>query len=309
MLDYRKEIFKDVDMEPVRFLLDQCSTRSLEQGQTLVHAGETTAVVYMILSGRFRVHLPDDPVNPVIVLEPGQSIGEVSIIDQQPAAASIIADAPSRVLEINEDIFWEMIRHSQAIAYNMLLVLSQRLRYGNTIISKIKDLLNEYEYHATVDPLTSLYNRRWLDKMLARIMHRCTANRQPLSVLMIDIDYFKQFNDRHGHIAGDQALRTISTTIIENLRPEDLVTRYGGEELFALLPGLELVAAEAVAERLRSAISKAEIRLQEDSLLPALTASVGIAQLQEQMSPEQLIHAADQALYRAKHSGRNAVSR
>ena len=311
--DYRElnsqEIFKGVDMGPVRSLLDRCTTRFVEQGQAIVHAGESNHVLYLILSGQFRVHLPDDLNNPIIILESGQSIGEISIIDHQPASASVIADVPSQVLEINEDVFWKMVEHSHAIAYNTLVVMAQRLRYGNTIINKIKELLSEYEYNATVDPLTSLYNRRWLDNMLSRIMHRCAANRQPLSVLMIDIDFFKQYNDKHGHIAGDRALRAISGTIIQNLRPEDLVTRYGGEELFALLPGLDLDAAAAVAERLRSAVSKAEVRLHDNTLLPPLTASVGIAQMQGQMLPDQLIHAADEALYRAKHSGRNTVSR
>lgn len=306
---YKQEIFKGADLDPVRFLLDQCSTRTIEQGQTLIQAGETCHVLYLILSGRFRVHPPDDINHPIVVLATGQSIGEISVIDHQPASATVIADEPSQVMVINEDMFWEILKHSQAIAYNTLLVLTQRLRYGNTIINKIKKLLSEYEYHATIDPLTSMYNRRWLDNMLGRIMQRCEANQQPLSVLMIDIDYFKNYNDTHGHIAGDRALRTISETIIRNLRPEDLVTRYGGEELFALLPGLDLDAAGSVAERLRNAISKADIRLHNETLLPPLTASVGIAQMQGQMHPDQLIHSADEALYRAKHSGRNTVCR
>lgn len=306
---FRQEIFKDVDIETISSLLGQCSVRSVKQGQTLIRAGETNHTLYLILAGRFRVHLAGDLNNPVLTLKVGQSIGEISIIDHQPSSASVIADIPSQVLVISEDKFWEMVEHSHAVAYNTLFILAQRLRYGNTIINKIKDLLSEYEYHATVDPLTSMYNRRWLDNMLGRIMHRCTANRQSLSVLMIDIDHFKQFNDRHGHIAGDRALRSISATIIQNLRPEDLVTRYGGEELFALLPGLDMSAAESVAERLRTAVSNAEIRLQDNSLAPGLTASVGVAQLQDNMQPDQLIQAADEALYRAKHSGRNRVSR
>jgi len=306
---YRQEIFKDVDLDPVRFLLDQCSVRTVQEGDTLIHAGDSSRILYLILSGRFRVHSPDDMDNPIVVLETGQSIGEISVIDYQPASATVIADQPSQVMVIGEDMFWEILNHSQAIAYNTLLVLTQRLRYGNTIINNIKKLLSEYEYHATIDPLTSMYNRRWLDNMLSRIMHRCEANHQPLSVLMVDIDYFKIFNDTHGHLAGDRALRTISETIIRNLRPEDLVTRYGGEELFALLPGLDLDAAGTVAERLRNAICKEKIRLNNETLLPPLTASVGIAQMQEQMLPDQLIHSADEALYRAKHSGRNTVSR
>ena len=305
----KQEIFTGVDMELIRPLLDKCRILDIEKEQTIIHAGNASQALYLILTGRFRVHLPDDLNKPVIVLEAGQSIGEISIIDRQPASASVIADCNSRVLVIDEIIFWDMVRQSHSIAYNTLLVLAQRLRYGNTIISKIKELLSEYEYNATVDSLTGLYNRRWLDAMFNRIMQRCATNKEPLSVMMIDLDFFKQFNDTHGHIAGDRALRVIARTIMQNLRPEDLVTRYGGEELFALLPGLDLTAAMAVAERLRVAISKAEIRVHDNLPLPSLTASAGIAEMRAADTPDQLIHAADEALYRAKHYGRNAVSR
>ena len=305
----KQEIFTGVDMELIRPLLDKCRILDIEKERTIIHAGSASQALYLILTGRFRVHLPDDLNKPVIVLEAGQSIGEISIIDHQPASASVIADCDSRVLVIDDNIFWEMVRQSHSIAYNTLLVLAQRLRYGNTIISKIKELLSEYEYNATVDSLTGLYNRRWLDAMFKRIMQRCATNQEPLSVLMIDLDFFKQFNDTHGHIAGDRALRVIARSIMQNLRPEDLVTRYGGEELFALLPGLDLAAAMAVAERLRVAISKAEIRVHDGLPLPSLTASAGIAEMRAADTPDQLIHAADEALYRAKHRGRNAVSR
>ncbi|MFQ5660478.1 MAG: GGDEF domain-containing protein [Gammaproteobacteria bacterium] len=304
-----QEIFKGVDLDPVIPLLQACPVRIIRKEEVIMHAGEASHCLHLILSGRFRVLLPDDVLTPVTTLDAGQSIGEMSIIDHQPVSASVVADSDSRVLVIEEDVLWALVERSHAIAYNLLVVLSQRMRYGNAIINKIKDLLNVYEYNATVDPLTTLYNRRWLDSMFSRIMQRCATNGEPLSALMIDIDFFKHYNDKHGHIAGDSALRAVSRTILENLRPKDMVVRYGGEEIFALLPGLDVDAAEVVAERLRLAISHAEVRPNIESILPPLTASVGIVQMQEGDSPEQLIHAADEALYRAKHAGRNIVKR
>ena len=138
-------------------------------------------------------------------------------------------------------------------------------------------------------------------------MHRCATNQQALSVLMIDIDFFKQFNDKHGHIAGDQALRMVSRTILHNLRPEDMVSRYGGEELFALLPGLDINEAATIAERLRKAINDAEILLDNETVLPSLTVSIGMAEMQGNDTAEQLIHAADKAMYRAKRTGKNII--
>lgn len=109
------------------------------------------------------------------------------------------------------------------------------------LLIRIKGLLiKKYEHNATVDALTSLYNRRWLDTTMVRVMHRCHKNSEALSVMMIDIDRFKNYNDNYGHLSGDIALRTVSQSIKQYLRPEDMVTRYGGEELFALLPGLNI---------------------------------------------------------------------
>jgi len=304
-----QELFAGVDIGPLIPFLEKCEIRQLQKGDILIEAGDTNHRLYLITGGRFRVHLPNDRENPVVILNAGQSIGEISIIDRQPTSAHVIADIESRVLIIDEHALWLILEHSHAIAYNLLVVLAQRLRYGNSVMNRIKELLNEYEYNATVDSLTGLYNRRWLDDMLARVMHRCHTNKQALSALMIDIDFFKQFNDEHGHVAGDAALRIVSRNILQNLRPEDLVARYGGEEFFALLPGLNLAAAESVAQRLREAIGAGEINIRTGETLPPLTISIGIATMDDEGSPADLISTADEALYRAKHAGRNRVSR
>ncbi len=305
----RQELFAGVDVDQLAPYLEKCVIRQFQKDDMLIEAGDANHCLYLIIAGRFRVHLPNDKQNPVIILGVGQSIGEISIIDHQPASAHVIADVEARVLVIEEDQLWQILEHSHAIAYNLLVVLAQRLRYGNTVMSKIKELLYEYEYNATVDSLTGLYNRRWLDDMFTRVMHRSHTNKHALSVLMIDIDYFKQFNDKYGHIAGDAALRIVSKNILQNLRPEDLVARYGGEEFFALLPGLDLSAAESVAERLREAISTTEIQTRDELTLPPLTISIGVATMQEQDQPDDLFLSADEALYRAKDLGRNRVSR
>lgn len=288
-------------------LLSDCNIKNIADRETIIKAGEINNNVYLILSGEFNVHLTPDCTDPVTVLEPGQSIGEISIIDHQPASAYVSAAKESRVLAIDEEVMWSLIGSSHAIANNLLVVLSQRLRHGNSVINKIKGLLKEYEHHATVDALTSLYNRRWLDNMQSRVMQRCHKNNEALSVMMIDIDSFKNYNDNNGHLAGDIALRTVSQTIIQYLRPEDLVTRYGGEELFALLPGMDIKSTVTVAERLREAIKQTSITDKDDQPLPSVTISIGVAEMTIHDDPHQLIEDADKAMYKAKHSGRDKV--
>jgi len=302
-----QELFTDVNFKSIKPLLSDCAIQNIDKNEILIKAGETNNTVYLILSGAFNVHLTPDCSDPVTVLGPGKSIGEIAIIDHQPASAYVTAVEDSRILVIGEDVMWSLIGSSHAIANNLLVVLSQRLRHGNSVINKIKGLLKEYEHNATVDALTSLYNRRWLDNMLVRVMQRCHKNNEVLSVMMIDIDCFKDYNDKQGHLAGDIALRTVSQTIIQYLRPEDLVTRYGGEELFALLPGLDIKATIAVAERLREAIKQTKITNKYDQPLPGVTISIGVAEMIDHVDPDKLIEAADKAMYTAKHSGRDKV--
>lgn len=302
------DLMQSVDLDPIEGLLRLCPVRLLAAEETLIRAGEVNSHLYLVLSGRMRVHLQSNDDHPVALIEAGESVGEISIIDQQPTSANVVADAPTRLLVLNEEMLWSVARASHAFACNLLQGLAQRLRYGNAVIHRIQELLREYEYDATIDPLTGLYNRRWLNNMLRRLMQRCTSGSQPLSVIMIDIDFFKQYNDTHGHIAGDRALHAVARCLMRNLRPEDTITRYGGEELLGILPGSDASDARLVAERLRVAVSETAIQLSTGEPLPSLTISLGIAQMQTGQSPEQLIGAADAALYRAKRSGRNRVS-
>ena len=302
-----QELFNDVNFNSIMPLLSDCAIRNLTKNETLIKTGETNNHVYLILSGSFNVHLTADSSDPVTVLKPGQSIGEIAVIDHQPASAYVSAVENSRVLIIDEEVMWSLIGSSHAIANNLLVVLSQRLRHGNSVINKIKGLLKEYEHNATVDALTSLYNRRWLDNTMIRVMHRCHKNNEPLSAMMIDIDHFKSYNDNYGHLAGDIALRTVSQTIKQYLRPEDMVTRYGGEELFALLPGLDIEGSATIAERLREAVKQTKITNEENQSLPNVTISIGVAEMNDHDDPHKLIEAADKMMYQAKRSGRDKI--
>ncbi len=302
-----QELFNDVNFNSVMPLLSDCATRYLVKNERLINSGDTNRNVYLILSGSFNVHISPENIDPVVVLKPGQSIGEISIIDHQPASAYVSAAEDARVLIIDEEVMWSLIGSSHAIANNLLVVLSQRLRHGNSVINKIKGLLKEYEHNATVDALTSLYNRRWLDSTMSRVMHRCHKNIEALSVMMIDIDQFKNYNDSYGHLAGDIALRTVAETIKQHLRPEDMVVRYGGEEIFALLPGMDINGTLTIAERLREAIKQTKITNEANESLPCVTVSIGIAQMFDHDDPNKLIEAADRVMYTAKHTGRDKV--
>ena len=165
-------------------------------------------------------------------------------------------------------------------------------------------LREQLRNQALRDPLTGLYNRRFMEEMLERFTQDAERKRLPTSVVMIDLDHFKLLNDRYGHPVGDAVLRQVANTITSLVRGPDVACRIGGEELMILMPDCGLCDAEAKAEQLRAAIAA----LSTDGSIPSVTASFGVASRPETTArPEDLLPHADAALYAAKKQGRNAV--
>lgn len=158
------------------------------------------------------------------------------------------------------------------------------------------------------DPLTGLYNRRFMEEWLDRELRRAERLGQPLSVLALDLDHFKQFNDTFGHEGGDLVLREVGALLKGLVRASDVVCRVGGEELVVLLPDTTLSAALQVAEHVRAAVAKLAVLLRGRPL-GAVTVSIGVAEYSRHGPGAQaLLAAADGALYEAKHAGRNRVA-
>ena len=162
---------------------------------------------------------------------------------------------------------------------------------------------------ATKDPLTKLYNRRFLDERLTSEVAFAIRHRAPLTAILLDLDHFKSVNDNYGHPAGDQVLRRTASTMLRLVRTEDVCARYGGEEFCVLARGTVDTGGLALAERLRVAIAAQSVPLPEGQQL-RITASLGVATF-DGMHPypdgAALLAAADHALYRAKESGRDRV--
>ena len=176
-------------------------------------------------------------------------------------------------------------------------------------LDAIRDSLNKSEERARTDTLTGLPNRRALDEFFRKAQIAAMEKGEPLSVLLIDIDHFKKFNDNFGHGVGDQVLQLMAKVLRERVRGIDLPARYGGEELIAVLPGAELAACEAVAERIRRSIAECHItRRSTGEVLPGITVSIGVGQFQPGESMADLIERCDRALYLAKRTGRNRVA-
>lgn len=159
------------------------------------------------------------------------------------------------------------------------------------------------------DPLTRLYNKRYLLDRLDSELRFARRHDSALSLLMIDVDHFKELNDTHGHLAGDAVLANLSAALQRAVRNEDIVARFGGEELAVVLRAVELEQAAALGERLRRLAEVTVCRYRALELRATISVGVAAFPMARAETVEQLIEAADQALYRAKREGRNRVSR
>ena len=194
------------------------------------------------------------------------------------------------------------LEHEQRRVY--LTGLRDELRSG-----ALSDANRELSAISNLDPLTGLANRRHLEQFLENLWVREAASGLPAAVIMLDIDYFKRFNDHYGHLAGDRCLRTVGTLVQEQLRDGDLAARFGGEEFIVLLPGAVLRDGLRVAERIRRAVETRGIAHQAAPEHRFVTVSLGVASVRplDVATHHELIAAADAALYHAKGGGRNRV--
>jgi diguanylate cyclase (GGDEF)-like protein len=183
------------------------------------------------------------------------------------------------------------------------------------VVETLRDMTDQKRAEATLkslassDGLTALANRRSFDQTLASEWSRAQRTRSPLSLLLIDVDHFKLYNDLHGHQKGDDCLRAIATALNGNSRPADVAARYGGEEFAVLMPDCDHSHALSAAERLRQAVSAKRLMHGAADTESYVTISIGVATEVpiEDMGSELLVNRADQALYAAKHSGRDRV--
>jgi diguanylate cyclase len=182
--------------------------------------------------------------------------------------------------------------------------LQDRLDNAETTLNDQAQEINAYMCEARTDTLTQLPNRRAFDDELSRRLAEWRRNGVPLSVVLVDIDHFKQFNDQYGHAAGDAVLSDVARVLRAATRESDMVARLGGEEFATILPGVEPEAACEAAERTRQAIETAVFCYESKSL--SVTVSCGAAQASEGESAATLVKRADKALYASKAAGRNS---
>lgn len=252
------------------------------------------------------------------LIEPELVLGRSSKTDIQIDQESV-SRSHARITRVGRSVLIEDLGSTNGTFVNDEQIEGQyRLRNGDlikigrTIFKYIAGGNIETAYHdeiyrlTTVDGLTQIFNRRYFDEALEREISRCLRYERDLSLVLIDIDRFKQINDEHGHLAGDYVLKHLASTIKARIRREDVFARYGGEEFALLLPEVDERGAAQMAEKTRRLVEAQTFRFDGQAL--PVTISLGVATL-ARARPEaaELVRTADARLYEAKHGGRNRV--
>ena len=299
-------LLQDVDTITLRQLLTSCSFRDLAPAEILLTPGRANHHVFVVMSGSVRVHLDGLGGPPYVELATGECVGELSILGETKVTAHVVGNEQTRLMVIDQDLLWLLIEHSPQLARKLLYTLSHRVGSDNLILRRSLRRQRESELNANLDALTGIANRRGLSCFFNELIKSGALQNPILSLLMMDIDHFKRFNDTHGHVLGDNVLCAVAGILADHAHC-GLAARYGGEEFSLVLPGFDRAQAYAVANTIREKIQEVQLWTAAGELVPAITISIGVKQMQENDTLQTLIHDADTALYNAKRSGRNCV--
>ena len=206
----------------------------------------------------------------------------------------------------------ELLARVRSITHfkEQLKILKAREQQLTALTRELETANTRLERLSRSDGLTGIPNRRYFDYMFKKLMASATRLSIPISLLMMDLDCFKAFNDTYGHLAGDDALKTIAESLNETIKREsDFIARYGGEEFAVVLFGTEMETAEVLGEKIRQRVEKLNIVNEASDISDRVTVSIGVAACipETHITPDKFIYCADQALYSAKSNGKNGV--
>ena len=296
-------VFHQVDMGLLAHMLGSCARHQLAPGDTLIEAGARNNNLFIVLSGQLRVYAGgrDLPANAILGF--GDCVGEMTLIDGERSSALVLAAEPSELLAVPHELMWEMIDIAPTIARNLLAVMSGRVRNNNLTLVTSQSRTLEFEQASSVDPLTGLHNRRWIDDAFMRQIRRCRKDQTNVCLIIADLDLISHINDRNGFLTGDNVLRRVARALAESLRPQDLIGRFGGDEFAILVPQASIAETLAVAGRLCNVVRQADIHVPPNR--EPMTISCGAAPVKAEEDMTSVLARAEHALQKAKEKGRN----
>jgi diguanylate cyclase (GGDEF)-like protein len=308
------DIFSLLSSEEIDSLVGCLHPLEIEENRSLFKQGDEGRQLYIVESGRvaIAIRLPNGAEREIAEFSAGDFFGEMSIFENAPRSASCSTKEKSRLLAMNDkDFFLLMKEHPYTaikIIYRMLNSITKRLRNTSEFLSDMVRWGETARKRAITDELTGAYNRRYLDEALKDQFEISRREARPLTLIMVDLDYFREINEMYGHAKGDEIILSVVGVFRKKLREGDILARYGGDEFSVILPDTAFDEAKSVAETICQEVSNLNVLREMSGSIQKVTTSQGIASYPDHADTlEALREAADQALYRAKEAGRNRV--
>ena len=253
---------------------------------TLLAPGDTNDYLYLVLSGELAILLDDPDATQVAAVGPGECVGEHAIIDSHKIAAFVVARTASRLFKIPPHRFNALMRAQPIAARNLVEILAERNRPRNALL-----LENTSQQLRTIDGLTGLHNRQWMEEMYPRLLERARRDAMPVSLLVLDIYCLSALDAGQGTRTRDLVLQHFAQITEHQMRPTDRCVRYGGWRFCVLLSDSDAAQAARAAERLHAAVQSAPVVLADGSTVP-VSVSCGVAQWLDGLSLDELLAAA-----------------
>jgi diguanylate cyclase (GGDEF)-like protein len=291
------------------------SERICEPGEIIIREHEPGEDFYIIRSGQ-TVVIKGEFQNPTILgfRSTGEAIGEMALLENLPRSATVIALDVVSLWSFSRETFYQFLKENPAFSINLMNMLSGRIRKSEE--ERMRGYAREKQQvvaletlsrQATHDPLTGLFNRRYLDQILYGEIAHARQSGSQLGILMVDVDHFKRINDRYGHKAGDLMLQKLGELMKSCVRTADIVCRYGGDEFVIVMPGVTESTVRKCAEDIRSRFEMQSVIFENQKIQSTVSLGVAIYPLHGSNVDEVFINA-DRAMYQAKQRGRNRVA-
>ncbi len=308
------EIFSLLGPEEISSIAGLFSSHEINEGEVLFREGEDGNELFIVKSGTVAssIRLPDGGERQVGQFKAGNFFGEMSIFENAPRSATCRSLEKSVLLGLQEKDFYRIIEEYPDIAtkimYRMLNITAQRLRDTGEFLSDMVHWGEAARRRAITDELTGAYNRRFLDDALVSQVDLARNSGKPLSLIMVDLDYFRDINENYGQEAGDRCIMEVVHLFNRLLRESDILARFGGDEFTVLMPDTPWDTALDMTDQVRKNLGGLDMLGKYQGPVKKLTMSAGIASFPVHADDiKKLKEMADQALYRAKEEGRDRV--
>jgi diguanylate cyclase (GGDEF)-like protein len=308
------DIFSQLTPEEIETIVECMHPLDIEAKTTIFQEGEEGRQLYIVESGKvaISIRLPNGAEREIVEFRSGDFFGEMSIFENAPRSASCSTKEKSRLLAMDDSDFFKLITEHPytaiKIMFRMLNSITQRLRNTSEFLSDMVRWGETARKRAITDELTGAYNRRYLDEALTDQFESSKRDGSPFTLIMIDLDFFRDINESYGHAKGDEVILAVVQVFRSRLRKSDILARYGGDEFSVIMPNTTLEKAKVIAEAICRDVRQLEILKGMPDSIQKVTTSQGLSCYPENAdSLEALRESADQALYKAKEAGRDRV--